>query len=128
MLGAEAVQIGTRFVAATESIVHENYKAMLIKAKDIDSAVTGMTTGHPVRSIRNKMTKEYLKLEKEGADFMELERLTLGSLKKAVVEGDVVNGTVMAGQIAGLVRKEQPCAEIITEIIGQGMALLNRTY
>lgn len=128
MLGAEAVQIGTRFVAASESIVHENYKAMLIKAKDIDSAVTGMTTGHPVRSIRNKMTKEYLRLEKEGADFMELEKLTLGSLKKAVVEGDVVNGTVMAGQIAGLVRKEQPCREIITEIVGQGMALLNRTY
>ena len=119
MLGAEA---------ASESIVHENYKAMLIKAKDIDSAVTGMTTGHPVRSIRNKMTKEYLRLEKEGADFMELEKLTLGSLKKAVVEGDVVNGTVMAGQIAGLVRKEQPCREIITEIVGQGMALLNRTY
>lgn len=128
MLGAEAVQIGTRFVAASESIVHENYKAMLIKAKDIDSAVTGMTTGHPVRSIRNKMTKEYLRLEKEGADFMELEKLTLGSLKKAVVEGDVVNGTVMAGQIAGLVRKEQPCREIITEIVEQGTALLNRTY
>ncbi len=115
-------------VAASESIVHENYKAMLIKAKDIDSAVTGMTTGHPVRSIRNKMTKEYLRLEKEGADFMELEKLTLGSLKKAVVEGDVVNGTVMAGQIAGLVRKEQPCREIITEIVEQGTALLNRTY
>ena len=128
MLGAEAVQIGTRFVAATESIVHENYKAMLIKAKDIDSAVTGMTTGHPVRSIRNKMTKEYLKLEKEGADFMELEKLTLGSLRKAVMEGDVVNGTVMAGQIAGLVKKEQPCREIITEIMEQGLALLNKTF
>ena len=70
MLGAEAVQIGTRFVVANECVVHENYKAMLIKAKDIDSTVTGMTTGHPVRSIRNKMTKEYLKLENEGADFM----------------------------------------------------------
>jgi len=128
MLGAEAVQIGTRFVAATESIVHEKYKAMLIKAKDIDSAVTGMTTGHPVRSIRNKMTKEYLKLEKEGADFMELEKLTLGSLRKAVMEGDVVNGTVMAGQIAGLVKKEQPCREIITEIMEQGLALLNKTF
>lgn len=128
MLGAGAVQLGTRFVAATESIVHENYKAMLIKAKDIDSTVTGMTTGHPVRSIRNKMTKEYLRLEKEGADFMELEKLTLGSLRKAVMEGDVVNGTVMAGQIAGLVKKEQPCKEIITEIMEQGMALLNKTF
>ena len=126
MLGAEAVQIGTRFVAATESIVHENYKAMLIKAKDIDSTVTGTTTGHPVRSIRNKMTKEYLKLEKEGADFMELEKLTLGSLRKAVMEGDVVNGTVMAGQIAGLVKAEQPCREIIAEIMEQGKELLGR--
>ncbi len=124
MLGAQAVQIGTRFVVATESIVHKNYKEMLIKAKDIDSAVTGMSTGHPVRSIRNKMTREYLKLEKEGAEFMELEKLTLGSLRKAVIEGDVVNGTVMAGQIAGLVKKEQSCAEIITEMIEQAEQLL----
>ena len=124
--GAEAVQLGTRFVAAKESIVHENYKAMLIKAKDIDSAVTGMSTGHPVRSIRNKMTKEYLKMEKEGADFMELEKLTLGSLRKAVTEGDVVNGTVMAGQIAGLVKKEQPCKEIISEIMEEGLALMRK--
>lgn len=124
MLGAEAVQMGTRFVAAKESVVHQNYKDMLIKAKDIDSAVTGMSTGHPVRSIRNKMTKEYLRLEKEGADLMELEKLTLGSLRKAVVEGDVVNGTVMAGQIAGLIKKEQTCAEIINEIMTQAQKLL----
>ncbi|MBD5451103.1 MAG: enoyl-[acyl-carrier-protein] reductase FabK [Lachnospiraceae bacterium] len=128
MLGAEGVQIGTRFVVATECIVHEKYKAMLIKAKDIDSAVTGMSTGHPVRSIRNKMTKEYLKLEKDGAELMELEKLTLGSLRKAVVEGDVVNGTIMAGQIAGLVKKEQPCKEIIDEIMSQGIELLNKTF
>ena len=126
MLGAEGVQLGTRFVVATESIVHEKYKAMLIKAKDIDSAVTGLSTGHPVRSIRNKMTKEYLKLEKEGADFMELEKMTLGSLRKAVVEGDVVNGTVMAGQIAGLVKKEQTCAEMIQEIMSEAEKLLAR--
>lgn len=124
MLGAEAVQMGTRFVASKESVVHQNYKDMLIKAKDIDSAVTGMSTGHPVRSIRNKMTKEYLRLEKEGADLMELEKLTLGSLRKAVVEGDVVNGTVMAGQIAGLIKKEQTCAEIINEIMAQAQKLL----
>ena len=74
------------------------------------------------------MTKEYLKLEKEGADFMELEKLTLGSLRKAVVEGDVVNGTIMAGQIAGLIKKEQPCREIIAEIVDEGLVLLNRTY
>lgn len=124
MLGAEAVQIGTRFVVASECIVHENYKQQLIKAKDIDSAVTGMSTGHPVRSIRNKMTKEYLRMEKEGAELMELEKLTLGSLRKAVVEGDVVNGTVMAGQIAGLVKKEQPCKEIITEIVTEAEKLM----
>jgi enoyl-[acyl-carrier protein] reductase II len=125
MLGAEGVQIGTRFVVASECIVHDNYKNSLIKAKDIDSTVTGTTTGHPVRSIRNKMTKEYLKLEKEGAELMELEKLTLGSLRKAVVEGDVTNGTVMAGQVAGLVKKVQPCSEIIQEIMEQATVLLN---
>ena len=108
--------------------MHENYKAMLIKSKDIDSTVTGMTHGHPIRTLRNKMTKEYLRLEKEGTDFMELEKLTLGGLRKAVMEGDVVNGSVMAGQIAGLVRKEQPCKEIIDEIIEQGTMLLNKKF
>lgn len=125
MLGAEAVQMGTRFVVAKECIVHDNYKEQVIKAKDIDSAVTGMTTGHPVRCIRNKMSKEYLRLEKEGADFMELEKLTLGSLRKAVVEGDIVNGTIMAGQIAGMVKKEQTCAEMIQEIMAQAKELLH---
>lgn len=124
MLGAEGVQMGTRFVAARESIVHPNYKERLMKASDIDSVVTGMSTGHPVRSLKNKMTKEYLRLEKEGADFMELEQLTLGSLRNAVIDGDVVNGTVMAGQIAGLVKKEQSCEEIIREITEQAEALL----
>lgn len=126
MLGAEGVQMGTRFVVAEESIVHANYKEQLLKAKDIDSAVTGTSTDHPVRSIRNKMTKEYLRLEKEGADFMELEKLTLGSLRKAVIDGDVVNGTVMAGQIAGLVKKIQPCKEIVEETVKEAEALLNR--
>lgn len=124
MLGAEGVQMGTRFVAAKESIVHPNYKERLIKASDIDSEVTGMSTGHPVRSLRNKMTKEYLRLEKEGADFMELEKLTLGSLRNAVIDGDVVNGTVMAGQIAGMVKQEQSCSEMIQEIMEQAKRLL----
>ena len=117
MLGADAVQMGTRFVVAKESIVHENYKNKVIKASDIDSEVTGMSTGHPVRCLRNKMTREYLKLEKEGADFMELEKLTLGSLRNAVMDGDVVTGTVMAGQIAGLIKEEKSCQEIIEEIM-----------
>ncbi|MCR5460884.1 MAG: enoyl-[acyl-carrier-protein] reductase FabK [Acetatifactor sp.] len=124
MLGAEAVQMGTIFVAAKESIVHENYKEKIIKAKDVDSAVTGMSTGHPVRCIRNKMTREYLKLEKEGADFMELEKLTLGSLRAAVIDGDVVNGTLMAGQIAGLISKEMTCREIVEGITAQAEKLL----
>lgn len=126
MLGAQAVQMGTRFVAAKESIVHANYKEKLIKAKDIDSTVTGMSTGHPVRSIKNKMTKEYLKLEKEGADFMELEKLTLGSLRNAVMDGDVINGTVMAGQIAGLVKAEDSCQDIIIEIMEDAKKLLGK--
>ena len=126
MLGAQGVQMGTRFVVAKESIVHDNYKQKVIKARDIDSEVTGMSTGHPVRQIRNKMTREYLKLEKEGATFEELEYLTLGSLRKAVMEGDVVNGTLMAGQCAGMVNKEQTCRQIIQEIIQEASALLNK--
>ncbi len=124
MLGAQGVQIGTRFIVATESIVHENYKQKVIKAKDIDSEVTGMSTGHPVRCIRNKMTKEYLRMESEGATLEELELMTLGSLRKAVIDGDVVDGTIMAGQSAGLVKKEQSCKEIMEEIMTQANALL----
>lgn len=126
MLGAEGVQIGTRFVVAKEAQVHQNYKEKLLKAKDIDSEVTGMSTGHPVRSLRNKMTKEYLRLEKEGAGFEELEKLGLGALRKAVVEGDVVNGTVMAGQIAGLIDREMTCREMIEEMMQQAEMLLNK--
>lgn len=126
MLGAEAAQIGTRFIVAKESIVHSNYKDRVIKAKDIDSEVTGLSTGHPVRALRNKMTRTYLKLEKDGASFEELEYLTLGSLRKAVVEGNVDEGTLMAGQIAGLISKEQSCQEIITEIIAEAEKLLKR--
>lgn len=128
MLGAEGVQMGTRFVVAKESIVHSNYKEKLLKARDIDSEVTGMSTGHPVRSLRNKMTREYLRLEQEGADFETLEKLGLGALRRAVVEGDVVNGTVMAGQIAGMVNKEQTCQEMIREIMEQAEKLLGGNH
>ena len=126
MLGAEAVQIGTRFVVAKESIVNEKYKERIIKAKDIDSAVTGRSHGHPVRCLRNQMTREDNRLEAEGKSFEELEYLTLGSLRKAVMEGDVVNGTVMAGQIAGLISKEQTCKEMIEEMMAQAETLLGR--
>ncbi|MDE6662346.1 MAG: enoyl-[acyl-carrier-protein] reductase FabK [Lachnospiraceae bacterium] len=124
MLGAEAVQMGTRFVVAKESIVHDNYKQKVISAKDIDSAVTGRTTGHPVRCIRNKTTREYLKKEQEGATLEELEKMTLGSLRKAVVDGNVVEGSLMAGQIAGLVKSENTCEEIIKEVMSQAEKLL----
>lgn len=124
MLGAEAVQMGTRFVVAEESIVHENYKDRIIKARDIDSAVTGRSHGHPVRCLRNQMTREYNRLEGEGKSFEELEYLTLGALRKAVMEGDVTNGTVMAGQIAGMVKKKQTCKEMINEMVEQAESLL----
>ncbi len=124
MLGAEGIQMGTRFVAAKESIVHAAYKEKIVKAKDIDSVVTGTTTGHPVRCLKNRMTKEYVKLEREGADFMELEKLTLGSLRKAVIDGDVVNGTLMAGQIAGLIKSEESCADIISSISDEAEKLM----
>ena len=126
MLGAEAVQMGTRFVVAKESTVHENYKQRIIKASDIDSTVTGRSHGHPVRCLRNKMTREYIKLEQEGKSFEELEYLTLGTLRKAVQEGDTMNGTVMAGQIAGMINKEQTCKEIIDEMMEQASSLLGR--
>ncbi|MCI8955535.1 MAG: enoyl-[acyl-carrier-protein] reductase FabK [Eubacterium sp.] len=124
MLGAKAVQMGTQFVATKECTVHQNYKEKIIKAKDIDSKVTGRTTGHPVRVLRNKMSNEYIKRENQGASFEELELLTLGGLKKAVVEGDVVDGSVMAGQIAGLVKKEYSCREFIVRSIRQAEELI----
>ena len=125
MLGAEGVQMGTRFVVADESIVHDNYKDRIVKAKDIDSVVTGQSTGHQVRCLRNQMTKEYIKKEQEGVPFEELERMTLGSLRKAVMDGDILNGTVMAGQIAGLVSKRQSCKEILQEIMTEAEKLLH---
>ena len=124
MLGAEAVQMGTRFVACKESVVHDNYKNKIIKATDIDSAVTGMSTGHPVRCLRNKMTRIYLDMEKNGADFMELEKLTLGSLRNAVIDGDVTQGTVMAGQISGLIGEVKSCKDIIEETVGEAMTVI----
>ncbi len=124
MLGAEAVQMGTRFCVSDECVIHEKYKERILKAKDIDSEVTGRSHGHPVRGLRNKMTREYLKLEAAGAGFEELEKLTLGGLRKAVVEGDTDNGSVLAGQIAGMVSRRQSCQEIIDEIMDQAEHLL----
>ena len=124
MLGARAVQMGTNFVATKESMVHENYKNAILKAKDIDSRVTGRTTGHPVRALRNQMTKQYLDMEKAGASFEELEHLTLGGLRRAVVDGDVVNGSVMAGQSAAMVKEILSCEELIQKLVKETDALI----
>ncbi len=117
MLGAEGIQMGTVFIATEEANVHEQYKSCILRAKDIDSRVTGRTTGHPVRILRNQMAKEYLRLEKEGVPFEELEQLTLGGLRKAVVEGNVTDGSIMAGQIAGLIHEIKSCKDLIEKIV-----------
>ena len=122
MLGAKAVQMGTRFIATQEAQVHESYKNQVLRAKDIDTRVTGRSTGHPVRALRNEMTKRYLELEQEGASFEELEQLTLGGLRRAVVEGDVRMGSMMAGQCAGLVREILPCSELVPQLMQEAIA------
>lgn len=127
MLGAKAVQMGTCFVVTRESQVHENYKNCIVKAKDIDTKVTGRTTGHPVRELRNQMTKEYLKKEAEGVPFEELELLTLGGLRRAVVDGDVTTGSVMAGQSAGLVKEQMTCEQLIQKLVKETNELLKGT-
>ena len=124
MLGAKGVQMGTHFVVTDESQVHENYKERVIKARDIDSRVTGRTTGHPVRALRNEMTKKYIDLENKGASFEELEQLTLGGLRRAVVDGDVVNGSVMAGQIAGMVTERMSCKELVDKLVKETDAII----
>lgn len=127
MLGAKGVQVGTHFVVTEESQVHENYKERILKAKDIDTKVTGRTTGHPVRALRNQMTREYLKKEAAGASFEELELMTLGGLRKAVVDGDVVTGSVMAGQSAGMVKEKMTCAQLIQKMNNEAEKLLKGT-
>ena len=117
MLGAVGVQMGTRFLVSNECNVHKNYKEKVLKAKDIETEVTGTSTSHPVRVLRNKLTREYIKIEKSNSNSDKLESLTRGALRKAVIEGDTENGSVMAGQIAGLVKKEQSCKEIIEELM-----------
>ena len=116
MLGAVGVQMGTRFLVSNECNV-QNYKEKVLKAKDIETEVTGTSTSHPVRVLRNKLTREYIKIEKSNSNSEKLESLTRGALRKAVIEGDTENGSVIAGQIAGLVKKEQSWKEIIEELM-----------
>ncbi|MGE5628423.1 MAG: enoyl-[acyl-carrier-protein] reductase FabK [Solirubrobacterales bacterium] len=117
MLGAVGVQIGTRFLVAKECTVHDNYKQKVLTAKDIDTQVTGRATGHPVRILRNKLSRQFQLLEKEGAPAEKYEALGVGALSKAAKAGDVEMGSVMAGQIAGMINKEQTCKEIIDEML-----------
>ena len=128
MLGACGVQMGTRFLVSNECKVHENYKNRVLNAKDIDTEVTGTSTSHPVRVLRNKLTREYIKLEKSNGNPEEIEALGKGALRRAVVDGDINNGSVMAGQIAGLVSKKQSCKEIIDELIGELEEVLGRVF
>ena len=126
MLGAEGVQVGTAFAASRESVIHQNYKDSILRAKDIDTRVTGRTTGHPIRVLRNDMSRKYLEMEKSGADFEALEALTLGGLRKAVQDGDTRNGSLMAGQSAGLVKESLSCREIISRMVSRAEDLMIR--
>jgi len=123
-LGAEGVQVGTRFVCAVESPAHDAYKRMIIEATDRSTVVTGRTTGHPVRCIKNKLTKRFEEMEAAGVSLEELEALGAGKLRAAVINGDVEWGSVMAGQSAGLVKKVQPAAEIIKELFSDAERVL----
>ncbi|MHB8131771.1 MAG: enoyl-[acyl-carrier-protein] reductase FabK [Mobilitalea sp.] len=128
MLGADAVQVGTRFLTAFECTVHQNYKQKVMNAKDIDTVVTGRSTGHPVRIFKNKLSRKFVELEAANASQEELEKLGVGALAKAVVQGDMDFGSVMAGQIAAIVRKEQSCKDIIAEMLGEAEELLHREW
>jgi enoyl-[acyl-carrier protein] reductase II len=116
MLGARGVQVGTAFLVAEECHISQAYKDMILKAKDTDSTVTGRSTGHPVRVLKNRMSKDILSLEKQGIDPEEFEAKMAGTLRMAVVDGDVANGSVMSGQIAGMVKQERPAADIIRDM------------
>lgn len=124
MLGAEAVQVGTRFLTAYECTVHQNYKQKILGAKDIDTVVTGRSTGHPVRTLKNKLSRKFVEMEAANASISEIEQLGVGALAKAVVHGDMDFGSVMAGQIAAMISKEQSCKDIILELMKETEQLL----
>ncbi len=124
MLGAEAVQVGTRFLTALECTVHDNYKKKVLNAKDIDTVVTGRRTGHPVRIIKNKLSRRFSQLDEIVAPLEEYEALGAGALSKAVILGDTDFGSIMAGQIAAMVNKEQSCRDIIMELMVEADKLL----
>lgn len=126
MLGADGVQVGTRFLVAKECTVHQNYKNIILEAGDTSTVATGRSTGHPVRVIKNKLARMFIKLEKNGASVKEIEELGRGTLAKASKEGDLERGSFMSGQIAGLVNKEQDCEEIINEMFAEAITNINK--
>ncbi len=125
-LGADGIQMGTRFVASKECTVNQKYKDAIVKAKDRDAVVTGRSTGHPVRVLKNELTREYEKLEKQHVETEILEKLGTGKLKAAAIDGDVKQGSVMSGQIAGMIHDIKPCKQIIDDIMNETDGLLDR--
>lgn len=123
-LGAQGVQLGTRFVCTNECTAHDNYKHAVVQARERSTVVTGRTTGHPVRVLANQLTRKFEALEKQGASPDELERLGAGKLRAAVRDGDIEHGSVMIGQIAGLVNSVRPVADVMAEIVGGTAAVL----
>lgn len=127
MLGAEGVQIGTRFLASEECQIHSTFKELVIKAKDTDSVVTGRYTGHPCRNVKTKFAKQLANGEKDGTLTPdEFEKLTVGALRRAVVDGDLESGSFLCGAIAGMINEVKPCDAIVKEIMEQAEKLLNR--
>ena len=126
-LGACCAQVGTCLLVSKECPIHDNYKRALLKAKDSDTTVTGRSIGGPVRVLKNKMARQYLALEKKGASLEELEHHTLGGLRRAVFDGDMENGSVMAGQVAGMLHEIRPVREIFEELYSQSRAVLEAT-
>lgn len=123
-LGACGAQVGTCLLVSEECSIHDNYKQALLKAKDSDTTVTGRSIGGPVRVLKNKMARQYLKLEKQGATLEELEQVTLGGLRRAVLEGDMENGSVMTGQVAGMLHEIRPLRQIFEEMVTQSRQVL----
>ncbi len=128
MLGAEGVQMGTRFMCAAECTIHPRVKEMVIKSKDRDTVVTGRSTGHPVRVLKNKLARKFMELEEQCAPGEELEKLGVGKLKLAMVEGDIEMGSVMAGQVAAMVSKIQPAREILEEVVAGAEQVIKNAY
>ena len=126
-LGACGIQVGTCLLASVECPIHDNYKQAILKAKDSDTTVTGRSIGGPVRVLKNKMAREYLALEKRGATLEELEHITLGGLRRAVFDGDMDRGSVMSGQVAGMLHEIKPLRQIFEELYSGGRAVLEAT-